>query len=85
MYNVTLRRVRVTTVVCGKTISITYSVCVSVAVVTRHAMRMRHIVICGFSGCTIFFPHYFINGTIFGNRKFLNIKCVFWFCCTTFV
>jgi len=25
------------------------------------------------------FPHYLINGTIFG-KKLLNIKCVFWFC-----
>ena len=34
-----------------KTISITYSVCVCVcvcvALVIQHAMRMRHIVICG--------------------------------------
>ena len=31
-------------------------------------MRMRHIVICGLSGSTIFFPHYLINGTIFGGE-----------------
>jgi hypothetical protein len=37
-----------------------------------------YIVICGLSGCTVFFPHYLINGTIFGKRL-LNIKCVFWF------
>ena len=28
------------------------------------AMRMRHIVICGVSGSTIFFPHYLFNGKI---------------------
>jgi len=37
-----------------------------------------YIVICDFSALIIF-PHYVINGTIFG-RKFLNIKFVFWFC-----
>jgi len=40
-------------------------------------MRMRHIVICGLTGSTIFFPHYLINGTIFGGKKLLHIKCVF--------
>jgi len=43
-------------------------------------MRMRHIVICGLLYSTVFFPHYFINGTIFGGwGEFLNTKCVFWF------
>jgi len=35
-------------------------------------------VICSPSGCTVFFPHYVINGTIFGEKKLLNIKCAFW-------
>jgi len=62
----------------GKAILITYSECVSVALCTHHAMRMRGIVICGFSGCTVFFvSHYLINGTIFGKKKLLNIKYVF--------
>ena len=39
----------------GKAISITYSECVSVALVIQQALRMRHIVICGLSGCTMFF------------------------------
>jgi hypothetical protein len=47
--NVTLRRVRYDC--ChGKAISITYSECVSLALVFQHAMRMRciaHIFICG--------------------------------------
>ena len=59
-----------------KTVSITYSVCVCVALVIKHVMRMRRIVICGLLRSTIFFPHYLINGTIFV-KKSLNTKCVF--------
>jgi len=38
-------------------------------------MRMRHVVICGLSSCTVFFSHYLKNGTIF-EKKLLNVKCV---------
>jgi len=37
-----------------KAVSVTYSECVFVALGT-HAMRMRHVVICGLSSSTIFF------------------------------
>jgi len=42
-------------------------------------MRMLHIVTCGLSGSTIFFPHYLMNDTIFG-KTLLNVKCVLGFC-----
>jgi hypothetical protein len=45
----------------------------------QHATRMRHIVvICGFSGSTTFFRHYFINDAIFG-ETLLSMNFVFWF------
>jgi len=37
-----------------KAISITYFQCVSVALVSQQAMRMRHIVACGLSGSIVF-------------------------------
>ena len=36
-----------------------------------------YFVICSLSRYTIFFPHYFINNTISGEKKLLNIKYVF--------
>jgi len=45
MYNVTLRRVRVTIVVVEKTMNITYSECVSVALVDHHVKYMRLIIL----------------------------------------
>jgi hypothetical protein len=38
-----------------KEMSIMHAECASVILVTQHAMRMRHTVICGLSGSTIFF------------------------------
>jgi len=39
----------------GKTVSITYSECVFVALGIEHAMRMHHNVICGLPGSTVCF------------------------------
>jgi len=50
--------------------------CVFAASDIQHAMRMCRIVICDLPHCTIFFPQYLINGTIFG-KNLTNIKCVF--------
>ena len=44
-YNVTLRRVRLTIVAVEKAISIAYSQSVSLALVMRHAKRMRRIIL----------------------------------------
>ena len=56
-YNVTLRHAGVTIVAVGKPISIIYSLCVSVALVIQHVMRMCRIILYGPSGCTILFRH----------------------------
>ena len=67
----------------GKAISITYCECVFVALSIQHAMRMRHVSICGLSGSTIFFHinkrHHFRKKTPL-NKK----MCILIFC-TTFV
>jgi hypothetical protein len=73
--NVTFRRIRVTIVAVEKQ-KVLHILCVSVALVIQHApyyiayylwpVWLYHI-----------FPHYLTNGTIFGTKKLLDIKCVF--------
>ena len=55
---------------CGKSISITYSECVSVALVIQHALCIHCIIL---SSVTTFF-HILINSTVFG-KELLDIKC----------
>ena len=54
MYNVTEAR-SCNHCCSGKAVSIAYPECMFVALGNRHAMRMRHIVICSLPGSTTFF------------------------------
>jgi hypothetical protein len=53
--DVTMSRVRVTNVAAEKQLSITYSECVSVALLIHYAMCIICIVICGLFRSTTFF------------------------------
>jgi hypothetical protein len=55
---------------------VTYSERVSVALVIQHAMRMRHTVICGLSGYTIFFPRFSTNDTFLEKAVIEHKMCV---------
>ena len=59
----------------GKTISITHSECVFVDLGIQHAMRMRHIVICGQTGPATFF-HIIPKDARLSGKTLLNIKSV---------
>jgi len=64
--NVALTRVRVTTVAVAKHYYI-FRVCVcSLCYCSMKANAPNYVFICGLSGSTTIFPHYLINGTIFG-------------------
>jgi len=46
-----------------------------VALVIQHATRMRHIAIRGLASLYYIFPHYLINGTIFGKKVTEHKMC----------
>ena len=68
----------------GKAIIITYSECVFVVLVTQHAMRMQHIVICGLLGSAKW-VHIVQKKERFSKKKkkkdiLFNIRCISIFC-----
>jgi hypothetical protein len=67
-YSVTLSRVR-------EAISIKYSECVFVALITQRAMRMRHIANLWPAPLYHIFPHYLIKGTIFEKKNRIQNVC----------
>jgi hypothetical protein len=53
---------------------ITYPECAFVAFGVKPAEYVRHIVVCGLSRSTVFFPYYLINYTIFEKKKYLTFR-----------
>jgi len=67
----------------GKAISISYYECVLVALGIQHAMRLRHIVICGLPALQ-YFSTLSKKGTIFEpKKKLFNMTVCFDFICNT--
>jgi hypothetical protein len=73
-YNVTMRRF-LSTIVAVEKQELLHNLCVFVALGTQQAMR-RAILSLWSAPLYNIFPHYLINGTIYG-KTLLNIKCVF--------
>ena len=67
----------------GKAVSATYSECVFVALGVYHVLHMRHIVICGLSGCALFLHITPETAQFPEKRKLLNIKCILIFSTTS--
>jgi hypothetical protein len=72
----------------GKSIGITYSECVSVALVIQHANCIHYIVLS--SVASLVLPCFStLSHKWHSRRKLLNIKCVFWYSlqllCVTFL
>ena len=65
----------------GKAISITYSQCLSVSLVTQHAMRMRHFILSSWPvrlyGVS---RHSHKRHDLRGEKKLVKVKCVLNFC-----
>jgi hypothetical protein len=66
----------------AKSISITYLECVFVALVIRHAERMRLVISASVAYPAVqYLPHYLTNGTIFWGKLCLKMCVIF---CTMF-
>jgi len=52
---------------------------VFIALGNQHAMRMRHIVIRGLPGCTVFFYIISLTARILEKNKLLYVECLFRF------
>jgi hypothetical protein len=65
---------------CEKAITLTYYHCVFVSSMQGACALLSSVA----SQAPQYFPHYLINGMVF-EEKSLNIKCVFFIFCTTFV
>jgi hypothetical protein len=64
----------------GKAVSITYSECVSVALVTQHANRKPRIILSSVACPAVQYLSALSNKRHdFREKKLFNIKCVFWF------
>ena len=62
---------------CGNALSITYCECMFIALGIQHAMRMRHIAICGLSRSTVFSHVCHEQHDFRKKKKLFNIKCAF--------
>jgi hypothetical protein len=61
--------IRVTIVAVEKLISITYFECVSAALMSHHSKSKRRMILSAVACLPVpYFPHYPINGTIFGEK-----------------
>jgi len=63
----------------------TYSEIVFVALDVKHAVRMRHIVVCGPSGATLFFHIISKEAKFFQKRTVMEHKIRVLIICTNFV
>jgi hypothetical protein len=86
LINITLKRVRLANFCHGKTIIITYSDCVFVALVVRHAKRLRRAILSSVASPALqYFSILFHEGHDFRKKKIIGHKmCVLILSTTSF-